>query len=151
MWDKAAEHLIKAGDAAARTYAHAEARLLYAQALKALARAPDDEAHRRLRADTIVKQVEVSLRADGPDRNLARLQEAQSLVQTLPDDDQTPNRLRMARIHYWMGHVHIHRHQSREAVQYLRQVLAVAQEFQDEDLLAIPSGVIGQAMAAQGH
>ena len=37
------------------------------------------------------------------------------------------------------------------AIGYYRQVLEVAKELGDEELLAIPSSVIGQAMLLQGH
>ncbi len=47
-------------------YAHGEARVHFARALEALAQLPDGDETPRRRVDTTVKQVSVSLIADGP-------------------------------------------------------------------------------------
>src|ERR1700694_5805824 len=56
-WDEAVSHLMEAGDAGARTFAHPEARLHYARALDALAHLPQTESNCRLKVDTILKLV----------------------------------------------------------------------------------------------
>jgi class 3 adenylate cyclase/tetratricopeptide (TPR) repeat protein len=152
-WGRAFDYLIQAGDAAARLHAHAEARLHYARALQAPAHLPDTEENRRRRVDALIKQTASSSRADSPEENLARLAEAERLVKELPGPDGTPggDRLRLARVHFWMGRAHYVRGAQREAIGYFQQVLPVAQESGDAELLALPSSAIGQAMGMQGH
>lgn len=153
-WEKAALYLIQAGDAAARLFSHAEARQHYARALDALNQLPDSEEQRRRMVDTMVKLVSVSIVADDPGLNIERLQKVEPIAQQLPapDGTGTGDRLRLARIHYWLGRSHFYRNESREAIGYYRQVLAVAQEVGDEELLALPSSTLGQvALLIQGQ
>lgn len=148
--EKGATYLIRAGDAAQQAYAYAEARGFYAQALEALGRLPDTDANRRRRVDTLVKQVAVALRSDGPDVNLGRLKEAESLLRSLPPVEG--DRERLAYIQYWTGHAYVHRGQPAEAIGYMRQVLAAAQEgVGGPELLAIPASVIGRALWVKGQ
>jgi predicted ATPase len=100
--EKATTYLIRAGDQAARVYAHSEARVHYALALDALSRLPDNDENRRQRVDALIKQVSVSLRAAGPQQSLERMQQAETLLESLGGDPA--DRARLARIHYWMGH-----------------------------------------------
>ena len=152
IWEKAVLYLIKAGDDAARVYADPEARVHYGQALDALSHLPDNEESRRQRVDTIIKQVAVSIASEKTDRNLGRLAEAETLVKTLPGPDgNVPDRLRLARINYWMGRTYYYRNALREAIGYFQNVLAAAREFNDVELLAIPSSVLGRVMVTQGH
>jgi len=149
---KAVDYLIHAGDAAAGLYAYAEARLHYAGALEALARLPDTEDNRRTWVDTTIKHVRVSFASDSPERNMERIAEAEVRMKSLSGQAVTVgDRLRMARVQYWIGRGHFYRNQPREAIKYFRQVLAVAQEFGDKELLAIPSAVIGRVLCFQGR
>lgn len=152
-WGQAFDYLDKAGDAAARLYSHAEARMHYGGALKALGNLEDTEENRRRRVDTIIKQTLSSWRADSPEQNLMRLSEAEQLAKGLASPDGTPDgdSLRLARVHFWMGRVQHTRGKMPEAIRYFEQVLPVAKESNDPELLAIPSGAIGQAMAVLGH
>lgn len=148
--DKAAVYLIRAGDAARRAYANPEARGLYASALEALARLPDTPDNRRRRVDTLLKQVAVALRADGPDANLARLHEAESLLASVPPEEG--DRERLAYIQYWTGHAYIHRGEPAQAIGYMQKVLAAAQEgVGGPELLAIPASVVGRALWLKGQ
>ena len=79
-WERAFFYLDKAGDAAARLFAHAEARVHFAHALNALSHLEDTEDNRRKRVDTIVKQTISSWRADSPEQNLKRLAKAEQLA-----------------------------------------------------------------------
>jgi hypothetical protein len=83
-WARAADHLLRAGDEAARLSADAEARGHYEKAMNALAQLPDTVENRRRRVDTALKQVAVSYIADRPDLNLARLAVAEALAGELP-------------------------------------------------------------------
>jgi len=147
------DYLIQAGDAAAQLYAHPEARLHYAQAREVLSKLPDTEDNRRRQVDVTLKHVTVSWAADRPEVNLERLAEAEARLQSLsgPEGTSGSDRVRLARVRYWMGRLHYLRNEPREAIGYYRQVLAVAQDIGDEELLAIPSSFIGQAMLVQGH
>jgi predicted ATPase len=104
-WAKAADYLLRAGDEAARLSADSEARGHYEKAMNALARLPDTVENRRRRVDTTIKQAAVSWIADPPDLNLTRLAAAEALAGELPTVERTTgeDRLRLARVRYWMG------------------------------------------------
>jgi class 3 adenylate cyclase/tetratricopeptide (TPR) repeat protein len=152
-WEQAFDYLEKAGDAAARLYSHAEARLHYGRAIEALDHLGDTEENRRRRVDTIIKQTLSSWRADSPERNLRRLSQAEELAKGLasPGGPSEGDSLRLARVHFWLGRVHYSRGEMGDAIGYFSQVLPVAQEYGDRELLSIPSGAIGQAMAVLGR
>jgi tetratricopeptide (TPR) repeat protein len=153
VWARAADYLLRAGDEAARLSADAEARGHYEKAMNALARLPDTVENRRRRVDTTLKQAAVSSIADPPDLNLTRLAAAEALASELPTVDQATgeDRLRLARVRYWMGRIHHVAGDPRQAIGYYRQVLAVGQELGDEQLTAIPSAMIGMSLAVQGQ
>ncbi|MFL6047349.1 MAG: ATP-binding protein [Propionibacteriaceae bacterium] len=152
-WARAADYLLQAGDEAARLAADAEARGHYERAMNALARLPDTVENRRRRVDTTIKQAAVSWIADPPDLNLTRLAAAEALAGELPTVDRTTgeDRLRLARVRYWMGRIHHVAGDPRLAIGYYRQVLAVGNELGDEQLTAIPSAMIGMSLAVQGQ
>ncbi len=149
---KTLEYATRAGDAAAQRFANAEARLYYTEALDALARLPDDAAHRRARVGAILRYVNVSLRSEGPHRSLERLLEAEKLALGLygAAPASRADRLHLARLHYWMAQAYLHGNQPREAIQYLQEVLSVAQAEGDDELQAIPESMLGRAFAVQG-
>jgi tetratricopeptide (TPR) repeat protein len=125
----------------------------YTRALDVLAQLPDTVENRQRRVDTHIKQVASSFLADSPEKNLARLVEAEQLVHELPVPDGMPdsNRVRLARVHYWLGRIHRLRHEFPEALLYYSQVLPVAEEIGDPELLGIPSMDIGQTLLVQGR
>ena len=152
-WARAVDYLLRAGDEAARLSADAEARGHYEKAMNALLRLPDTVENRRRRVDTILQQVAVSSIAERPDLNLARLAEAEALASELPTVDRVSgeDRLRLARVRYWIGRIHHVAGDPRQAIAHYRQVLAIGQEAGDEQLIAIPSAMIGLALAVQGQ
>jgi tetratricopeptide (TPR) repeat protein len=150
-WDKALAYLLRAGDDALGLYANAEARQHYTAALIALDHLPDDEENRRRRVDTTVKLVSVSFASEDPGRNLARLVAVEPLARALTLPDGAPDRLRLARVQFWMGRCHYYRNEQREAIGYYQAVLSVAQEFGDEVLLGGAASTIGRALVAQGR
>jgi predicted ATPase len=152
-WERASEYLIRAGDTATRLLALPEARSHYARALDALAHLPPSENNRRSKVDTLIKQVSASYVADSPEQNMARLSEAEGLAQELPGPDGVPgsDRLRLAKVRFWMGRIHLVSNAMPEAIGYYRQVLEVAQDLGDPELLAAPSSAIGYALTHQGH
>lgn len=150
-WAQAVDHLAAAGDAAARFFAFAEASVYFTQALTALSNLAETEESRGRRVDIIWRLASVSFAAD-PTHNMQRLLEAESMArQLLALDGATANRLRLTRVQYWIGRIHFLRGEHRDAIQYFKQVLEVAQEIGDADLLALPSSVIGRALAMQGR
>jgi tetratricopeptide (TPR) repeat protein len=153
VWDKAYTYYRDAGDAATGLHAYPEARLHYGHALQALSSLPPSDDIRRQIVDLTLHQMVVSWGAEDPERNLAKLSEAETIAKDLPASDGAgePDRIRLARIHYWMGRIHYYRDQPREAIAYFQQVLAVGQELNDEELLAIPLAVMGRALVVQGH
>ncbi|HEX6474040.1 MAG TPA: adenylate/guanylate cyclase domain-containing protein, partial [Candidatus Limnocylindria bacterium] len=153
IWDKAYSYYLVAGDAAARLHAYPEALLHYAKAEEALGNLPPTDDIRRQTVDLTVKQMVVSWGAEDPGRNLAKLAEAEAIARALPaaDGGPGPDRVRLARVQYWIGRIHYYRDEPREAIGYFQQVLAVGQELRDEGLLAIPLAVMGRALVVQGH
>lgn len=151
--DKAAKYALLAGDRAARLYANAEATSYYQHALDAFTHLTDTVDNRRARVEAAVKYVAVAWASEDPQRNLARLSQAEQLAKSLLSQKDVPgsDRILLARVHYWMGRIHYVQGASREAIGFYRQVLTVAQEFHDEELLAIPAAVMGQAMTVQGQ
>jgi hypothetical protein len=146
-------YALRAGDAAARVYAHAEASVYYAQALDALIRLPDTVEHQHQRVDTMVKQVGVSLRTWGPAETLKRLAVAETLARPFVEREGVTreDRLRLGRVQYWQGQALIHHNDTRAAIQQLRQVLKTARAENDPQLLAMPASVIGRTLVVQGQ
>jgi tetratricopeptide (TPR) repeat protein len=54
-------------------------------------------------------------------------------------------------VHFWLGGLQHFRNELREAVGCFHQVLAAAHELGDEELLVIPSAVIGRALTIRGQ
>jgi tetratricopeptide (TPR) repeat protein len=150
---KTVEYATRAGEVAARHSANLEARSYYDLALEALSHLPGDEQNRQRRLDLALMRIAVSLRAEGPQRSLARLLEAEALALKLygPLPAGRDDRLKLARLHYWMAQAYLHGNQLHDAVRYLEEVLAVAQTEGDEELAAIPESMLGRALAIQGH
>jgi class 3 adenylate cyclase/tetratricopeptide (TPR) repeat protein len=151
-WEHAYVYLNMAGENAIRLYALAEAKTHFNKAIKALDHLEDAQENRRRRVDTIIKLTISSWLADSAEVLLKRLDEAAKLVESLSEDDRksAEDTLRLARVHFWTGRAHYQSGDMREALAYYKQVLPVAQQSGDEELLAIPSGAIGQALGVQG-
>ncbi len=150
-WEQAVTHLVAAGDASARLYAHAEAREHYTKALEALSHLSDTEEQRRQRVDTTLSLVSVSFVALPPERNLQRLAEAEELTLGLRPPEGGVDHARRARVHYWMGRLHVYQGSYDTAMDYFQRVLLECQGMGDEALLAIPSFMMGRVLALQGH
>lgn len=152
-WERALSYQIRAGDAAAGLYAHAEASQHYAAALEALAHLPDNDQNRRNRIDTTIKLISTSVVAEALEKQLERLSEAEGLVKGFSESGQMlpEDRLRLARIYSWKGRIHYYKMAPREAIGYYSQVLALAQDLGDQELLAIPSSTVGIASIMQGQ
>ncbi len=152
-WERAYVYLSRAGDAAIRLYAHAEARTHFTDSLEALEHMEDTEKNVRRQIDTIIKLTGSSWLTDPADVLLKRLDKAERLLSSLSDSaERSPeDALFLARVHFWKGRAYYQRGDMREALGYYKQVLPVAQQADDAELLVIPTGAIGQALVVQGH
>jgi class 3 adenylate cyclase/tetratricopeptide (TPR) repeat protein len=152
-WERAYIYLHMAGENAIRLYALAEAKSHCNKAIKALDHLEDSRENRRRRVDTIIRLTISSWLADPAEALFKRLDEAAKLVQSLSAQDPRfeEDSLRLARVHFWIGRAHYKRGDMREALAYYNKVLPVAQQSGDKELLAIPSGAIGQTLGVQGH
>ena len=151
--DKAWQYGVRAGDVASRLCAYAEARRLFAAALQELRRLDRSDDNRRREIDTLLKQVHTSLTADRAEENFSRMTAARESLDVLAHGG-TLNRedtLRLARVNSVIGRIHYYRGEARQALEYYRQVLPVAQASGDEELAALPSCMIGNALAIQGR
>jgi tetratricopeptide (TPR) repeat protein len=152
-WERAYVYLNRAGKAAIRLYAHAEARTHFTNALKALDHLDDSEKNLRRQVDTIIRLTVSSWLTDPADVLLERLNKAERLISSISNsEERSPeDALRLARVQFWMGRAYYQRGDMREALGYYKQVLPVAQQAADAELLVIPTGAIGQALVVQGH
>lgn len=150
---KAFEYRIKAGNVALRSYAWAEARLHYANALESAARLPDNDENRRRRVDTIIRLASTSFAAEATEQKMRLLLEAESLAKQLIESPQASDadRLRLARVYFWIGDIHLFRNELREALDYDEKAANLARVLGNEKLLAILSNAIGRVFSIQGR
>ncbi|HEU4409556.1 MAG TPA: AAA family ATPase [Polyangiaceae bacterium] len=150
--DRAWAYHVRAGDVATRLCSYGEARHHYAAALAALAALPADDEGRRRKVDTLLKLVYTRLVADTAEQNFARMAEARAQLDALAAGGELGqnDRLRLARVNHAVGRIHFYRGEAREALSYYRQVLPVALESGDEELMALPGCLIGTALLSQG-
>jgi tetratricopeptide (TPR) repeat protein len=136
--------LLQAGEAARRLEATADARRHFTEALELLERLGEEPGDRRLKADTILRRVRMSLFTDPGASNLALLQRAREL---LDDGDEVP----LAWADYLTGRIHYLAGNPREAIAAYSRVLPVGERVKDPELVALPSVMIGAALFTQGH
>lgn len=150
---KTFEYAVRAADLAARQYAYVEARVYYAQALEAIVRFPDTAETRRQRVDTTLKQLRVTRLAVDPRENLILLEKAKALTQSLLQDSQAAreDRLRLGRVQYWSGTIHVMNNELADANDELEQALAVAREFDDPGLAVRASSVLAGVITLRGE
>ena len=150
--ERAVHYHVLAGDLATRRCAYVVARRHYQQALEHLAALDASQALRRKRVDVLLKQVYVTMVAEPADINLARMAEAKALLnQDRGAGLEREDRLRLARVDYLLGRVHFYRGDSQAALSHYREVLPVAQESGDDELVAVPSCLIAIALCMQGE
>lgn len=146
---KTYEYALRAGDVAARLHAYPEAREQYSRAMALLPSKMETKDEKRERVDAVIRQVSVSLFADDLNQQSQRLNQAQELLDSF--DMEAQDRVRHARIHYWLGRVYSFQNNLRQAIQSFQYVLDVANDLDDPEMLALPAGVIGRALVLQGH
>jgi tetratricopeptide (TPR) repeat protein len=151
--DKAANYSLLAGDRARGLYAYPEARQHYDRALEALSRLPGTVHNRTRRVDALIARTACAAGAEPWKQNLARLTEAERIVQALPDPDGGPegDRLRLARVHFWMGRIYYPRGRYRECIGYYQRALSAARELGDVELIGLASSALGHTFASRGY
>jgi serine/threonine protein kinase len=150
---KAARYHLAAGDIATKRCSYLAARKHYAAALERLPRSPEELSERRARVDALLKQVYVTMVSDPAEVNLSRMTDAKALLVAQQGSEglSKADRLRLARVDYFLGRVHFYRGDSRQALAHYREVLEVAQDSGDDELLALPSCLIAITLAMQGE
>ncbi len=144
---------VQAGDRSARLGLLAEARAHYRDALDALGQLPDTLDHRRQRIELLIRLIQNTLTADALDVQLQRVGEAQTHIDLLSMEQGRNREVRLcqARLDYFTGRIYYYAGKSVDAIRLYRQVLPDARELGDPELIAMPSAVIGQALALQGN
>ena len=74
--------------------------------------------HLEQKVDLTIQLVGASLQAESPEKNLARLVEAEAVAQSLGDP------VRLVRVQLWIGRAHYNGGKLREAIGYFQKVLA---------------------------
>jgi tetratricopeptide (TPR) repeat protein len=149
---KAAHFAERAGDRATRLCSYGEARAHYAAALDALDRLPAGSATRRQKVDVLLKQIYTNFVAEAAEQNFRRAAEARALLEqavegsALSREDQA----RYARLNYVYGRIHFYRGETAKALDYYRLVLPAGLESGDEELIALPSCLVGSALVIDG-
>ncbi len=151
--DKALRYYVHAGDSATALYLYEEARTYYSSAKALLKKLPETTELSRLHVDLLLKQVHAGLINDASQTQFRRLTEARGILDSLTAAGTAvaTDRLRMARVDYYCGRVYHYGGQPREALGFYQKVLPVAREFADQDLLVMPSYVIGGALVLKGY
>jgi tetratricopeptide (TPR) repeat protein len=151
--DSAAEYHVRAGDQATRLCSYGEARNQYGACMSCLAQLPEDDAVRRRKVDTLLRLIYTTLVADTAEQNFQRAAEARGLLDIIAEKGQlsSEDQVRLARVHYFYGRIHFYRAETHKAIEYYRKVLPVGQEAGDDELIGLPSCLIGTAMLVQGR
>ena len=144
-WEKALQYSVQSANAAFRVYAFAEARGHYARALECLRHLDETQERVEQKVDLTVQLASTSLHAEAPEKNLARLAEAERWAQSLGDP------ARLARVQLWIGRAHYAAGKLREAIGYFQKVFAAAADLRDPELMALPGAVIARVLFVQGH
>ncbi|HMI86401.1 MAG TPA: protein kinase, partial [Polyangiaceae bacterium] len=151
--DSAAEYHVRAGDQATRLCSYGEARDQYGACMSCLAQLPEDDAVRRRKVDTLLRLIYTTLVADTAEQNFQRAGEASALLDVIAEKGplSPADQLRLARVYYYYGRIHFYRAETHKAIEYYRKVLPVGQEAGDDELIGLPSCLIGTAMLVQGR
>jgi serine/threonine protein kinase/tetratricopeptide (TPR) repeat protein len=149
----AAVYHMRAGDVATRLCSYDEARTHYNAAWAALVQLPEDDAIRRRKVDTLLQQIFITLVADTADANFQRAAEARELLDEIAQSGELSpqDQLRLARVNYFTGRIHFYRAETHKAMEHYRRVLPAARESGDDELVGLPSALIGTATLVQGN
>ncbi|MDX1376562.1 MAG: hypothetical protein R3357_13415 [Burkholderiales bacterium] len=136
--DKAIHYALRAGEQAARLYANTEAATYYDDALALVETLPRSVETDGLRLDAILGRVAVGTGARADD-DRSHLEQAYAIARELKD------RVRTAKVLYWLGRNHYVAAELRRAIEYAEQSLKIADELGDAGLGAGPVNLMGRA------
>lgn len=151
--ERAYETYLKAAQASTRLHAVVEARSHCAAALAELAYLPDTPANRRRRADTLVMLVGLSVFAEPADRLVEWMVSAEGVLRSLQEAGCfTPeDQARLAKVYFWTGRGYFFHGLYDRAIESYKKTTELARELGDKTLLALSTGMIGQALVLQGR
>ena len=144
-WQKALDYSSRSGDAAFRVSAFPEARDHYSRALECLKRLEDDPKHLRQKVEITVQLVGSSLHTGVPEKNVAMLVETEEIAKSLNDSALT------ARVQLWIGRAHYMAGGLKDAADYYRKALYLAQQLKEPELATLPKAVFGRVLCFQGR
>lgn len=151
--ERAIDFYLRASAHTARMGALLQARQHCEQAKQLLNALPDDAVRSRLHIDILVRLIQLSLRSDPPKENLARLDEAKTLLWSLRsgEDPQRSDEKRRAWIEFLSGRIAYYQGSTAEALLSYQRVLPAAESLGDEQILAVASMYLGGTLMAQGQ
>jgi ATP/maltotriose-dependent transcriptional regulator MalT len=151
--ERAISFYMRSAEKAQRMLALPEARQHLTQAKELSDGLADRPAHHRLKVDILLEQVRLGLVSEPPEQNLARLGEARSTLKALSSDGilDADDQRRCGFIDLLCGRIYHYQGRPGEAIRYYKDVLPVAEILGDRQLLAVPSQLIGMALAVQGQ
>jgi tetratricopeptide (TPR) repeat protein len=108
---------------------------------------------RRRRVDALIARTASAAGSEPWEESLARLTEAERIAQALPGPEGGPegDRLRLARVHLWMGRVYYPQGRYRQCIAYYQRALSAARERGDNELIGLASSALGHVYASRGH
>ncbi|WXB15134.1 AAA family ATPase [Pendulispora albinea] len=150
---RAAHFSVRAGDYATRLCSYGEARAHYAAAMSAIEKLEVTSDTRRWRIDLLLKQIYTLLVAESAEQNFKRVAEARALLAECEKNGGATkeDRARLARLDYFHGRIHFYRGETPQALGYYRKALPMGMELGDEELIALPSCLIGSALIIDGN
>jgi tetratricopeptide (TPR) repeat protein len=151
--DKAARFSVRAGDRATRLCSYGEARAHFAAAMEAIEHLPVSADTRRQKVDVLLKQIYTTLVAEAAEQNFKRAAAARALLDEAIEASGATreDQARIARLNYFHGRIHFYRGETKQALEYYRKVLPAGIESGDEELIALPSCLIGAAVLIDGN
>ncbi len=151
--EKALHCFLQAGDSATKVYAYEQARAYYAASAELLGRLPETVELRRMLVDILLKEVQYSLNSAPPEVNQQRINRVRTIIDAIQGASigVREDALRLARADYYGARLHSYAGQPGQAVPLFRRVLPIAQEFRDQELVAVSSVFLGLMLLQQGQ
>lgn len=152
-FELALHYYVQAGERASQQGLYEEARLHYADADATIQLLPATPALRRQHVAILLKRVNSGMTLLSAQSQLEILDDARALL--APLTGQAPieraDRLLLARLDFYFARIHLYGGQTERAISFFQRVLPVAQEFGDEELLALTCQVLGMAELTRGQ
>jgi len=127
----------------------AAARTHYAAASDALRGLPDEPIYRRTRIDILVQQAQIGIIAEMPELQLARVQQARELLETLARNDE--DRRRRVQPPYLGAPMLSYPGNLRQSLAMCERVVPLARQLKDDKLAQAANQTIGNLTMMQGR